>query len=184
MAQEVLHVQLSGRSPDRPGGKGVTETVRIDLGHTGLAPVAREHDVEVVVAQRPAVDGLEQGALSSSSETLQVVVQRSKGHVADRRPALLPPCTTFCSRLRPGLQPGQLPPAAGAAEDDSGLVTAQPAREADQDGGEDGAACQAHRLPDGRGSSVEAGVCCPAPAHRPSETGEWLRMVPSDLLQA
>ena len=56
MAQEVLDVQLPSAGPDRPGREGVTEAVGVDVADAGLKAVAREDDVQMVIAKRPALD--------------------------------------------------------------------------------------------------------------------------------
>ena len=72
MTKEVLDIELPGIDPNRPGSKGVTEAVGVDLSNPSPHAVTGEHHVHVVIAKRSAVKGLEELAFAPASKVLQV----------------------------------------------------------------------------------------------------------------
>src|SRR5262245_23722783 len=69
--------------------------------------------------------------------------------------------------VRPGLQPGELPSATGAAQADPGLDADDAAGEADQDRGQGGRPRQVRHLPAGRSRGAAAVVRPDLGADRP-----------------
>ena len=118
MTKQVLDIELAGIDPNRPGSKGVTEAVGVNLAHPSPQAVTGEHHVHVMIAKRSAVKGLEEAACAPAPKVLQVGSKGSEGYLAYRRPALLTSglqaaskvvtssfangWTTFCSRLTIG----------------------------------------------------------------------------------
>ena len=89
MTKQILHIELAGIDPNRPGSEGVAEAVGVDLANPSPCAVTGEHHVHVVIAKRPAVEGLEEVAFAPAAEVLQVGSEGSEGYFAYRRPALL-----------------------------------------------------------------------------------------------
>jgi hypothetical protein len=65
---------LAGVEFDGPGGEGVAEPVRVDLGDGGLFTEALEDGAHGGTAEGSAAAGEEEGAWLHSSEPLQVVL--------------------------------------------------------------------------------------------------------------
>ena len=89
MTKEVLDIELAGIDSNCPGGKRVTEAVGVDLSNPSPQAVTSEHDVHVMIAQRSAVEGLEEVAFAPAPKVVQVGSEGFKRYFAYRRPALL-----------------------------------------------------------------------------------------------
>ena len=70
MTKQILDIELTGIDPNRPGSKRVTEAVGVDLSHPRPQAVTGEHDVHVVIAKRPAVEGLEEVAFAPAPKVV------------------------------------------------------------------------------------------------------------------
>ena len=84
MTKQILDIELAGIDPDRPGSKGVTEAVGVDLSHPSPQAVTSEHDVHVVIAKRAAVKGLEEVAFAPAAAVVEVGSEGSEGYFAYR----------------------------------------------------------------------------------------------------
>ena len=91
MTKEVLDIKLAGIDPNRPGSKRVAEAMGVDLANPSPHAVTSEHNVHVMIAKHPAVEGLKEVARSPAPKVVQVCAQGIEGYLAYRRPALLTP---------------------------------------------------------------------------------------------
>src|SRR5690606_35140141 len=81
--------QLPRRSPDSPGGKGMAEAVRMNVGDPRLLGKQREDDVHVAGAQGTALDGLEERPGLPTAKCVEIGTKRLQRNITDRSPALL-----------------------------------------------------------------------------------------------
>jgi hypothetical protein len=72
VAEEELDIDLAGLLLDGPGGEGVAEAVRVDLGDGSLFAEAPEDGAHGGAAEGSAAAGEEDGARVEASEALQV----------------------------------------------------------------------------------------------------------------
>ena len=79
MTKQILHIELAGIDPNRPGSKRVAEAVGVDLAHPSPQAVTGEHDVHVMIAKGPAVYGLEEVAFAPAAVVVEVGSEGSEG---------------------------------------------------------------------------------------------------------
>ena len=91
VAEEELHVDLAGLLFDGPGGEGVAEAVRVDLGDGGLFAEALEDGAHGAAAEGPAAAGEEEGPRADASKVLEVMLDGLAGSLSNSDHSLLVP---------------------------------------------------------------------------------------------